>query len=103
MATAKQSPSTFEVIAVGDVVKSPRGRKAVLDPTLCEAFAQITTEEQAIRLSGLGPFTDKDSRAAFSTVVRKNWASVHPTRRPKINYGLDGVAQVQMGKPIVKA
>jgi len=96
----KATAPSFEMIAVADVVKSPRGRKAELDPTLVAAFEQITSDEQALRLSGFGPFATKEDRAAFSTIVRKNWTAACKTHKAKINYGTDGVAQVQRGKVV---
>jgi hypothetical protein len=92
MATAKGKG--IEVIEATEVSVAPRGRKAVLDPVLTEAFATLPAGKAA-RLTMFGQVTDKDTRAKIGGVIRKNWRAVRADDC-RINWGTDGVAQVMV-------
>ena len=80
-----------EIISAESIVKSPRGRKKVLDSALLATLAKLEPG-QAIRLKSLGS-VPKDLRQDLSAKLRKHFVEAHGVS-PSINYTPDGFAQV---------
>ena len=84
-----------EIISAELIVKSPRGRKKVLDKDLLTKLAALAPG-QAIALKSMGPIP-KDLRQDVSAKIRKHFVEAHGTK-PSINYTPDGFAQVSFAK-----
>lgn len=98
MATSKgaQVKVSDLLVSEDDVVVSPRGRKAVTNPILTEAFAALT-EGQALNLEPvLGTSMDKTERQKMGTVIRNNWKAVR-SDQPRIDFHpVTGAPQVRI-------
>lgn len=82
-------------IDVNDVQVSPRGRKPVLNPDLVAYLAGLPAGKAAV-LSGFFGNVDSKARPAVSATIRKHWRAAHgEDSKPRIDYTLDGVAQVR--------
>lgn len=96
MAAAKKVSLSDLLVSEDDVMVSPRGRKAVTDPVLTEAFAALT-EGQALNLEPvLGASHDKAERAKMGTIIRNNWKHVRGDK-PRIDFHpVSGAPQVRI-------
>ena len=82
---------TDQIIDIADVVKSPRGRKKVIDQGLLEILAPLKPG-QAIRIESLGKIPT-DLRGEVSAKLRKHFIEAHGAK-PTINYSPEGYPQV---------
>lgn len=83
-----------EIINETDVVVSPRGRKAELDPELVELLKSVKSG-QAIRLASyFGPVA-KEDRSRVSQSLRKHWRAGR-TDDIRIDYTPEGIPQVRV-------
>lgn len=83
-----------EIIKATDVVVSPRGRKAELDPELIKTFKALKPGEAIVLRSTYGP-VPKEERSRVSQQVRKNWRAARADD-VRIDYTPDGVPQVRI-------
>lgn len=88
-------PLDNEIISLSDVVKSPRGRKKVLDKDLLSAL-QPLKPGQAMRMKMFGQ-VPSESRADVSGKIRKHFIEAHGVK-PSINYSPEGFPQVSFRK-----
>jgi hypothetical protein len=73
---AAKPVSIGEVIDASEVTIAPRGRKAVLDSALTDAFSKLG-EGKAIRLGDyFGPVNDEATKQKVGSIIRKNWKAV---------------------------
>jgi hypothetical protein len=83
-----------EIISADDVVVSPRGRKAELDPELVAKFKALKVG-QALRLSDYYGEVPKAERSKVSQQMRKHWEAARKDGI-RIDYTPTGVPQVRV-------
>lgn len=83
-----------EIIKADEVVVSPRGRKAELDPEVVATFKALKPGQAIVMRNTYGA-VPKDERSKVSQQIRKHWRAGR-TDEPRIDYTPEGVPQVRV-------
>ena len=84
-----------EIISIDQVVKSPRGRKKVIDAELLATLKKLKPG-QAMRMKSFGS-VPTEMRGDISAKIRKHFVEAHGVK-PSINYSPEGYPQVSYRK-----